>query len=179
LSRTTTITTTTARYLDGEAHVRASVAMDALAAAVCRGYGAARAALAYLASPALAYPICAEAHADAAARHAGRGWLDAWWHRPLSALTGAGVLQTFEPNARPPVLDDGGRAVPVLDGLLVLQVRHEPALSPSSPSSRLTLPYSFPLSFLYLSTCCRAPTTRWPRRCRCGARCWRARRGTW
>ena len=116
--------------------------MDALAAAVCRGYGAPRAALAYLASPALAYPICPEAHADAAARHAGRGWIDAWWHRPLSALTGAGVLQTFEPNARPPVLDDGGRAVPVLDGLLVLQVFISCVLTSAVPFLRLSSSYS-------------------------------------
>eukprot|EP00658_Telonema_sp_P-2_P006761 TRINITY_DN12552_c0_g2_i1.p1 TRINITY_DN12552_c0_g2~~TRINITY_DN12552_c0_g2_i1.p1 ORF type:complete len:388 (+),score=79.61 TRINITY_DN12552_c0_g2_i1:215-1378(+) len=53
-------------YLDGAAHVQASVAMDAIATNVasCR-----RVAYAYLGSPAMPYPISSEAHADARQRY--------------------------------------------------------------------------------------------------------------
>jgi hypothetical protein len=63
-------------YLDGEKHVRAAVAMDAIVADVCaRREGT---ALAYLASPATVYPIPLAAARDAAARYgrsASFGWV--------------------------------------------------------------------------------------------------------
>jgi len=94
-------------YLDGERHVRASVAMDA----ICETVMAARkkASLANLASPGTAHVTTAEAAEVASAR------FDAspLWHAPFRALGGA-----FAKNARAPV---PGTNLRVIDGISNIQ----------------------------------------------------------
>jgi len=117
-------------YLDGEAHVRASLASDAVAAAVLDKRP--DTALAYLTSPGTAFPIPKSAWDDSKARHERENWT--WWHQPLWLFTGG-----FKPNCRPPakrekklrVIDEDAEVddasaemhedVHVHDGHLVLQ----------------------------------------------------------
>mmetsp|Transcript_17941 Transcript_17941/g.21486 ORF Transcript_17941/g.21486 Transcript_17941/m.21486 type:complete len:509 (+) Transcript_17941:123-1649(+) len=68
-------------YLDGEAHVRASVAMDAILQEVCSARK--DTFLAYLGTPSIAYPFPKAAYDDALAR----GKSAPWWHGPVSVLT--------------------------------------------------------------------------------------------
>uniref|UniRef100_A0A7S0MV08 Uncharacterized protein n=1 Tax=Pyramimonas obovata TaxID=1411642 RepID=A0A7S0MV08_9CHLO len=97
-------------YLDGEAHVRAAVAMDAIAASVCEARPAT--GLAYLASPATCYPIPKEACEDAAARHAAAPW----WHGPTSLLFGGWAKATC-----PEVRGEAGVSHHMYNGLSVIQ----------------------------------------------------------
>lgn len=102
-------------YLDGEAHVRASLAMDAIASdAVTRRPDT---ALAYLSSPGTAFPIPKDAWDASEARLAeDRG---TWWHAPIAALTGN--FRGFTPNARRPARRADGSECRVHNGHLILQ----------------------------------------------------------
>jgi hypothetical protein len=97
-------------YLDGEAHVRAAVAMDAIANGLCELRPST--ALAYLASPATCYPIPKEACADATARHL----TTPWWHTPTSLLFGG-----WKKAECPEVVGEAGTHHYVYDGLSVIQ----------------------------------------------------------
>ena len=97
-------------YLDGEKHVRASVACDAIAKTLEEKGRAV--AYAYLASPGTAYPITGAMHADSLRRH-GAAPL---WQSSLSGamkLGGGGYVK----NARKAV----GDGVFVTDGLATVQ----------------------------------------------------------
>lgn len=102
-------------YLDGEAHVRASLAMDAIASDLAtRRPGT---ALAYLSSPGTAFPIPKDAWDASEARLAeDRG---TWWHAPIAALTGN--FRGFTPNARRPSTRADGSECRVHNGHLILQ----------------------------------------------------------
>ena len=102
-------------YLDGEAHVRVSVAMDAIASdAATRRPDA---ALAYLSSPGTAFPVPKDAWDASEARLAeDRG---TWWHAPIAALTGN--FRGFTPNARRPARRADGSECRVHNGHLILQ----------------------------------------------------------
>ena len=105
-------------YLDGADHVRASVAMDAVLEAVLKARP--DAALAYLGTPAVVYPIPA-----AAAKDSERRRLETpWWH----SLAGV-ALGPFEPNTRPPLTatrvdpraKDQSKEIYMYDGINVVQ----------------------------------------------------------
>ena len=101
-------------YLDGEAHVRASLAMDAIAADLVKTRPGT--ALAYLASPGTAFPIPRAAYEASDERYRRDRWT--WWHAPLSAMSGG-----FKPNCRPPITraQRGAAACHVHNGHLILQ----------------------------------------------------------
>lgn len=91
-------------YLDGEKHVRASVAMDAVVTAVSAERGPASVALANLGSPATAHIV------PIAARNAAA---EAWEDRPWVHKVGG-----FKSSAREPVTAGGATLV---DGIAVFQ----------------------------------------------------------
>jgi len=93
-------------YLDGEAHVRAVVAMDAVVTAVTNARPKGRTASMYLGSPATAHHISREAWNDAKQRFADMPWYSALWATPLS----------FKSNARPLVGETA-----TTNGMLVFQ----------------------------------------------------------
>eukprot|EP00667_Euglena_gracilis_P005758 EG_transcript_5793 len=98
-------------YMDGEAHVRATVAADALTHHLAQQLGPQNVSLAYLGSPAVAAAIptaAAQAQADNRA-------VAPWWQTPLSWLCG------FQSNSRPPVTAADGTQFFVNDGYSVLQ----------------------------------------------------------
>jgi hypothetical protein len=99
------------RYLDGEAGVRVCVAMDMIATGVLRKRKAGTTALAYLLSPATAYPTDAESYEKRAEGYEKRGW--------------SASLMWLSPNHRPPVeceVPGGGRIrMPVVDGFITAQ----------------------------------------------------------
>ncbi|KAK3237614.1 hypothetical protein CYMTET_52325 [Cymbomonas tetramitiformis] len=98
-------------YLDGEAHVRASVAMDAIVSGVCKGRPGC--ALTYLATPSNGYPIPQEAYDDSKKRLKDVPW----WHGLMST-----VLGRFDKTARPQVPSaDGSTQFCIFDGLTVVQ----------------------------------------------------------
>jgi hypothetical protein len=98
-------------YIDGEAHVRASVAMDAVVAGVVAARAEGRTSVAYLGSPATAHIISDEAWEQSRALYAARPW----YHAPFG----------FGENARPKVEGVGPDKQPiswaVTDGLSVFQ----------------------------------------------------------
>lgn len=101
-------------YLDGEAHVRASVAMDLVCEEVC----AARpdTALAYLVSMATAHPIPKDAY-DASVANYNKS---PWWSGPMAFVTGS--FAGFSKNARSPSKATGSDdTYYVHDGVSVLQ----------------------------------------------------------
>jgi len=101
-------------YLDGGAHVRASVAMDL----ICEEVMQARkdTALAYLVSMATAHPIPKEAY-DASLQHLKAS---PWWSGPMAFLTGS--FTGFKKNAREPIkATDSDNTYYVHDGVSVLQ----------------------------------------------------------
>lgn len=93
-------------YLDGEAHVRAVVAMDAVVTAVTSSRGKGRTASMYLGSPATAHHISQAAWNDAQKRFADMPWYTALWSTPLS----------FKSNARPLIGETA-----ITNGMLVFQ----------------------------------------------------------
>lgn len=99
------------RYLDGEAGVRVCVAMDAIAAGVLKRRKEGTTALAYLLSPATAYPTDAESYEKRVQRYENRGW--------------SASLLWLSPNHREPVecTTDGGILIrmPVLNGFITEQ----------------------------------------------------------
>lgn len=99
-------------YLDGEAHVRASVAMDAVLAAVVRARGEGKTAAAYIGSPATAHFISREAWNDSNRRFEEQTW--------FSSLLSS-VPYGFEKNARPLVQTTENKEVAVTDGIVVFQ----------------------------------------------------------
>eukprot|EP00035_Acanthoeca_spectabilis_P038059 m.49751 g.49751 ORF g.49751 m.49751 type:complete len:541 (+) comp8979_c0_seq1:2527-4149(+) len=98
-------------YLDGEAGVRVCVAMDAIAAGVLKRRKEGTTALAYLLSPATAYPTDAESYEKRVQRYENRGW--------------SASLLWLSPNHREPVecTTDGGILIrmPVLNGFITEQ----------------------------------------------------------
>lgn len=98
-------------YLDGEAHVRASVAMDAIVSGVCKGRPGC--ALTYLATPSNGYPIPQDAYEDSKKRLKNVPW----WHGLMSTLLGH-----FDKSARPQVPSaDGTTQYCIFDGLTIVQ----------------------------------------------------------
>jgi hypothetical protein len=110
-------------YLDGEAHVRASVAMDAVCSSVAKSRGA-QVSLGYLGSPATVHSIPKEAYqASVDAGNTGEGANAfkpsriSWWHASLSLVVGG-----FKQNARLPVsATDGASTYYVTDGIVNMQ----------------------------------------------------------
>eukprot|EP01059_Diplonema_ambulator_P003043 TRINITY_DN1269_c0_g1_i1.p1 TRINITY_DN1269_c0_g1~~TRINITY_DN1269_c0_g1_i1.p1 ORF type:complete len:516 (+),score=133.27 TRINITY_DN1269_c0_g1_i1:63-1550(+) len=93
-------------YLDGEAHVRASIASDLIGQGVVKARKGT--ILAYLGSPSIAHSFAKEAHQDAAERYDSAGLL--WKVNPMR-------LCKYVKNSRP-IAHNG---VPVTDGLVVFQ----------------------------------------------------------
>ena len=92
-------------YLDGEANVRASVAMEMICDQVAKNRGQGKTALAYLVSPATAYPVPREARDASVKSFAERSW--------LMAATGA--------QANYEGADTTGGKQPVIDGCVIQQ----------------------------------------------------------
>jgi hypothetical protein len=109
-------------YLDGEAHVRASVAMDAVCSSVAATRGS-EISLGYLGSPATVHSIPKEAYqASVDAGNTGEGTNTfmpsriSWWH-----ALGAATLGGYKQNARLPVSSTDGSTFYVTDGIVNLQ----------------------------------------------------------
>jgi hypothetical protein len=102
-------------YLDGEAHVRASVAMDAITQHVVQSRGKGMTALAYLGSPATAYCIPEEARNNS---------LDRFANAPLWHTLVGGKKNALDPVA---AVDTKGEAYNAFlqDGLIVFQVKND------------------------------------------------------
>lgn len=96
-------------YLDGEANVRASVAMDMICAQVAANRGPGKTALAYLVSPATAHPVSPEARDVSVEAYKNRSWL-------MSAV-GAGPSYGLEDQTK----GDYRPKIPVLNGCIVKQ----------------------------------------------------------
>ncbi|KAL1526412.1 hypothetical protein AB1Y20_015124 [Prymnesium parvum] len=92
-------------YLDGEDHVRVSVACDAVVRQLCAARGLGRLSLAYIQTPSLPYLIPADAHAASRAAYA---------RSPFRWLR-------LRANARAPVRGDGGALRYVHEGTIPLQ----------------------------------------------------------
>ena len=93
-------------YLDGEAHIRAVVAMDAILTAVTKARPTGLTGAMYLGSPATAHNISKSAWEDSKQRYESQPWYSAIWATPLS----------FKVNARPLVGETA-----VTNGMLVFQ----------------------------------------------------------
>ncbi len=108
-------------YLDGEQHVRVSLAMDAIATALLaqrRDVG-----LAYLLTPTDAYAVSAEAAQVAQERY--EAWKSArmisnpkLWQESLHLLSGG---RFFQPNVRDMITAETGQSYGVVDALVVQQ----------------------------------------------------------
>lgn len=98
-------------YVDGEAHVRASVAMDSVLAGVVAARPAGYTAAAYLGSPATAHVISREAWEDSRARFEGRPW----YHAPF------GFAQNHRPLVEGVTATGGAASFAVTDGFAVFQ----------------------------------------------------------
>jgi len=98
-------------YLDGEAGVRVCVAMDMIVSGVLRRRKEGTTALAYLLSPATAYPTDSESYEKRVSKYAKRGW--------------SASLMWLSPNYREPVectAAGGGRMrMPVVNGFVTAQ----------------------------------------------------------
>eukprot|EP00038_Savillea_parva_P005036 m.146394 g.146394 ORF g.146394 m.146394 type:complete len:519 (+) comp11644_c0_seq12:32-1588(+) len=98
-------------YLDGEAGVRVCVAMDLIANGVLRRRKPGTTALAYLLSPATAYPTDVESYEKRVHKYDTRGW--------------SATLLRLQPNLRTPIecqLEDGtSMRMPVVNGFLTQQ----------------------------------------------------------
>ena len=103
-------------YLDGEKHVRASVACDAIVTELFKSRGAGGLCLAYLASPGTVYPISQEMQIDSLHRYTtAPAWQGRW--SALGSIGGAG----FAKNARAPVVADDGAKIYLTSGLVTVQ----------------------------------------------------------
>lgn len=101
-------------YLDGGAHVRATVAMDAIAAEILAKRPST--VLAYLASMGTAHPIPQAAYEDSIKNYDSTPW----WTGPVGFLTGS--FTGFPKNARTPVTsEDEKETYYVHDGCSVVQ----------------------------------------------------------
>jgi len=92
-------------YLDGEANVRASVAMEMICDQVAKNRGKGKTALAYLVSPATAYPVPREARDASVKNYNERTWL----------MAATGATANYEGD------DVAGGKQPVVDGCVIAQ----------------------------------------------------------
>lgn len=103
-------------YLDGERHVRVSLAMDLVAAALLTAQPAS--SLAYLATPTDVYAVPQEAAAAAQAAYAARPLLTRSLQTPLRLATGE---RFFQPNVDRLLAGPAGRRYGLVDSLVLEQ----------------------------------------------------------
>jgi hypothetical protein len=103
-------------YLDGERHVRVSLAMDRVAAAACEGRR--DTSLAYMATPTDVFAVPADAARAAMVAYATRPLASRVLQTPLRRAGGEGF---FQPNVEALVAGPAGREYGVVDSLVIEQ----------------------------------------------------------